>query len=813
MRRGSLWITVLLLAFGILLVFSLVGCSGSGGGDDDTDDDIDDDTIDDDTTDDDTEQPPEAPSGLSAIPTKYTMTLTWTDNSDNEDGFIVERGTESKGWEQVADLPADTTSYTDEGLDCEAAYDYRVKAYNDVGDSDYATLDEPATTRDCWSQTFVRDPGYHGFNPSVALDSDGNEHVVAYYSLKLAHFYRTSKGREMEIIDDTQFAGEHNSIAIDGDGNVHVAYTVCTELDENNYCADYDLKYATNSSGEWETYLVDDGDWAGEFCRIGIGSGGMVQIAYAVDEEYVYYAHGSPDDWTIEEVDDSFYWWLDMKLGPSDEPHLAYGYYDESTYDYGTRYAVRSTKDASWTMEHASWDGEFISLALDDSGKAFIALAYDYEEPLEIATNVTGSWQIMYLDYDPLYLEYEDLSETAIAIDSEGFIHAALYSYDTYGLVYTDNASAYWKIESVDEDYYYAVQPAVVLDSGDDVHIAYYWSDYDAPMMAVKSGKGWTTEQLAEPVHWGYMNTKTIVLDSEDRPHIAAVSGGLTHYFMDEDGKWHTEFFFPGKYCYVEDVPMAFYSDDEPCFVVETTDALYLVEKQASSWNVEHVAGSAYVFGLVVDSQDVPHVIYSTGYVDTYHAFREGSSWTTEYIGGLGPVAAAIDSDDVIHIAGSPNNPHDYYAKKTDKGWTIEEFDTCGSMAHSIYVGDSGDVHVVYRCQSSQQLKYAVRSDGSWTKEVVFTEPDYYIGWRMTVVADDSGDVHVLFSDYGRTYYAVKTDGSWSVEDIGLFVSPGSSPGLGLAFDSSGYLHMFYEYDRPYYTLVYRTTADVLFDE
>lgn len=89
------------------------------------------------------ELPPTAPTGLTLV-SKATSkaVIKWTDKSDNETGFIVERQNGNYGnWQQVATLAANTVSYQDTGLWPAVEYNYRVCAYNSGGNSAYtATL-------------------------------------------------------------------------------------------------------------------------------------------------------------------------------------------------------------------------------------------------------------------------------------------------------------------------------------------------------------------------------------------------------------------------------------------------------------------------------------------------------------------------------------------------------------------------------------------------------------------------------------------------------------------------------------------------
>lgn len=58
---------------------------------------------------------PNAPSAFAASgASSSSMKLTWTDNAGDETGFVIERNT-SRGYVTVANLPADATTWTDDG--------------------------------------------------------------------------------------------------------------------------------------------------------------------------------------------------------------------------------------------------------------------------------------------------------------------------------------------------------------------------------------------------------------------------------------------------------------------------------------------------------------------------------------------------------------------------------------------------------------------------------------------------------------------------------------------------------------------------
>jgi hypothetical protein len=82
---------------------------------------------------------PAAPSDLTSTVNGFDIALTWTDNSDNENAFVVERSVDRGDYMVIApDLDADAQDYTDSNLVPLSSYSYRVKAVNSFGDSDYS---------------------------------------------------------------------------------------------------------------------------------------------------------------------------------------------------------------------------------------------------------------------------------------------------------------------------------------------------------------------------------------------------------------------------------------------------------------------------------------------------------------------------------------------------------------------------------------------------------------------------------------------------------------------------------------------------
>ena len=91
---------------------------------------------------------PAAPSDLAATAGSASrIDLSWTDNSDNEEQFQIQRDSGS-GFQGIASVGADSTAFSDSGLDPVAEYTYRIRATNSTGASEWtggvsATTDAP----------------------------------------------------------------------------------------------------------------------------------------------------------------------------------------------------------------------------------------------------------------------------------------------------------------------------------------------------------------------------------------------------------------------------------------------------------------------------------------------------------------------------------------------------------------------------------------------------------------------------------------------------------------------------------------------
>lgn len=91
---------------------------------------------------------PATPTNLAATAVSSTrIDLAWTDNSSNEDGFRIERSPDGVTFTQIATVAANVTGYSNTGLTCSTFYQYRVRAYNAVGNSAYSNTVKRKTSQ------------------------------------------------------------------------------------------------------------------------------------------------------------------------------------------------------------------------------------------------------------------------------------------------------------------------------------------------------------------------------------------------------------------------------------------------------------------------------------------------------------------------------------------------------------------------------------------------------------------------------------------------------------------------------------------
>ena len=145
-----------------------------------------------------------APTSLTAVTQSDTsIVLTWQDNSNNEDGFTVERKTGEAGtYVQIATVGPNTTGYTDPaaGLTANTYYYYRVRSYNAANGNSHYSNEAHALTLfvnaqpPAWSYLYNNPDNMDDYANGIAVGPDNNPVVTGYSQRTVGGFdYYTVK--------------------------------------------------------------------------------------------------------------------------------------------------------------------------------------------------------------------------------------------------------------------------------------------------------------------------------------------------------------------------------------------------------------------------------------------------------------------------------------------------------------------------------------------------------------------------------------------------------------------------------------------
>ena len=147
---------------------------------------------------------PLAPATLQAIPkSKTSIQLNWSDKSDNETGFEVYRSNSENGtYSLITSTAADIVAFTDNGLQANTQYFYKVRAVRSGEFSGYSNMASASTFSFRVFVNFNRD------NPAAAPWNNTNNvpQVGSVYD-NLTNDQGNSTGIDMTVMTD--FSGEN----------------------------------------------------------------------------------------------------------------------------------------------------------------------------------------------------------------------------------------------------------------------------------------------------------------------------------------------------------------------------------------------------------------------------------------------------------------------------------------------------------------------------------------------------------------------------------------------------------------------------
>lgn len=299
--------------------------------------------------------------------------------------------------------------------------------------------------------------------PVIAIDSEGNPHVISYEteSLDLRYAVRRGGSWENETVDADGDIGDGHEIAVDDEGNPHICYR-----DKTNGS----VKYATKINGSWVVEVLDDPAGEGdsvESSSIAIDSSGNPRIAYNVQST-------------------------------SDLPYIKYAVWNGS----------------SWTKSTTGINGHWVSLALDSDDNPHIAFHSDEEMRVYYAKKLSsGSWEDEIVDS-----ETSVESDPRLSLDSSGNPHIMYRGEDDNGTIkYASWDGSSWNVETVATSVGSGDMQDFVIGNDDKPYIIYSISM--KLTLATKGGDDWEFEEICR----GGVNS--VAVDDQSRVHVAFTFG------------------------------------------------------------------------------------------------------------------------------------------------------------------------------------------------------------------------------------------------------------------------------------------------
>ena len=250
-----------------------------------------------------------------------------------------------------------------------------------------------------WTDTVVSYSAH--FGPiGIAVDSANNPHIsyAVDGSNQCGDGLRIASSNGTAWSHTTVEAGNNrgceSAIVIDESDNIYIAYQDRSSSK---------LKIATDKSGSWDSYLVEQGGFGsnlypGYMTSMAMDKQGQFHIAHYDDYEHdLRYSTGAPNGlWTTTLLDSSGYTGLDPSIAvdAADQPHIVYHTWSGNNLKYATINPATSNWTATTIVNNADV-GEGNSIFIDDSGVMHVPFSDDTNDVLKYTTKSTGLSQTM----------------------------------------------------------------------------------------------------------------------------------------------------------------------------------------------------------------------------------------------------------------------------------------------------------------------------------------------------------------------------------------------------------------------------------
>jgi hypothetical protein len=388
-----------------------------------------------------------------------TVHMSWAGSGTPDARYRIYRDGELVA--TVRDYSGDTH---DTGLKPGSRYCYRVTAIDAAGagidDSNQSCATTAALAGWDIQQVSAAPP------LSLALDARGLERVSFCGSTGVYYQARQADGDVSTARLDPAAACFNALLVVGGDGSDHLIYA---DTNSNQ------LKYATDVSGTWVVNVIP-GAAGAEFPSLAIDQGNAIHVAYLLftghspDAYQLVYASNASGSWQTVLVE-SVLAYPSIGVDTAGTPHIAYLGTAQPDGSYPVHY--RSYASTGWSDQVVATSEDpktLVALAMDPSGQA--GLVYKSQTDLEYLTEASGRWVATRVDSfdaagpgDEQYGSYD----VSIDMDTAGNPHLA-YEDSSGNLKYARSRPDGWDTLYVDTE---GRQNQLRMDAAGHAHIAY----------------------------------------------------------------------------------------------------------------------------------------------------------------------------------------------------------------------------------------------------------------------------------------------------------------------------------------------------
>jgi len=379
------------------------------------------------------------------------------------------------------------------------------------------------------------------------------------------------------------------SLAVDNNGNVHVVWYDYTSGEWGN---DVEIMYANNTGSGWSnaTVISDDGtlwnDGGSYSPSLAVDSAGNIHVVWADDtngewgnDREIMYANNTGSGWSNATVisDDSTLWNTGNNFNPritvDSTGNIHAVWEDETNGEWGTDREIMYANNTGSGWSNATvisddstlWNNDsstFPSLAVDSAGNIHVAWTdetngtWGIDSEIMYANNTGSGWSnATVISDDSTFWNYGGSYSPSIAVDNNGNIHIVWYDYTdgAWGvdveIMYANNTGSGWSNATVISDDStlwndgVSMYPNIAVDSAGNIHVVWeddtagVWGSDREIMYVANTGSGWSNATVIsdDSTLWND--------DGSYSPSIAVDSAGNIYvaWMDDTDGAWGSD--------------------------------------------------------------------------------------------------------------------------------------------------------------------------------------------------------------------------------------------------------------------------------